>query len=82
MSRAQLEGSIYGWGEGAESNTVEVYVHYLRKKLGGDFIRTLRASAISSKTCPRLKQRETRRCLKTGRHPHSRGLGASRSTWA
>lgn len=42
MSRAQLEGSIYGWGEGAESNTVEVYVHYLRKKLGGDFIRTLR----------------------------------------
>jgi DNA-binding response OmpR family regulator len=42
MSRAQLEGAIYGWGEGAESNTVEVYVHYLRKKFGADFIRTLR----------------------------------------
>lgn len=42
MSRAQLEAAIYGWGEGAESNTVEVYVHYLRKKLGADFIRTLR----------------------------------------
>lgn len=42
MSRAQLEAAIYGWGEGAESNTVEVYVHYLRKKLGADFIKTLR----------------------------------------
>lgn len=42
LSRAQLEGAIYGWGEGAESNTVEVYVHYLRKKFGADFIRTLR----------------------------------------
>lgn len=42
MSRAQLEGAIYGWGEGAESNTVEVYVHYLRKKFGAEFIRTLR----------------------------------------
>jgi len=42
MSRAQLEAAIYGWGEGAESNTVEVYVHYLRKKFGADFIRTLR----------------------------------------
>lgn len=42
MSRAQLEGTIYGWGESAESNTVEVYVHYLRKKFGAGFIRTLR----------------------------------------
>lgn len=42
LSRGQLEASIYGWGEGAESNTVEVYVHYLRKKLGSDFIKTLR----------------------------------------
>jgi DNA-binding response OmpR family regulator len=41
-SRAQLEESLYAWGEEAESNTVEVYVHHLRKKLGSDFIRTLR----------------------------------------
>lgn len=41
-TRAQLEESLYAWGEETESNTVEVYVHHLRKKLGGDFIRTVR----------------------------------------
>jgi DNA-binding response OmpR family regulator len=41
-TRAQLEESLYAWGEEAESNTVEVYVHHLRKKLGTDFIRTVR----------------------------------------
>lgn len=42
LSRAQLEERIYGWGEEIESNTVEVYIHSLRKKLGADFIRTVR----------------------------------------
>ena len=42
VSKAQLEAAIYGWGEGVESNAVEVHVHHLRRKLGGDFIRTLR----------------------------------------
>lgn len=41
-SRAQLEESLYAWGEETGSNTVEVYVHHLRKKLGPDFIRTVR----------------------------------------
>ena len=41
-SRAQLEESLYAWGEERESNTVEVYIHHLRKKLGADFIRTVR----------------------------------------
>lgn len=41
-TRAQLEESLYAWGEEAESNTVEVYIHHLRKKLGTDFIRTVR----------------------------------------
>lgn len=41
-SRAQLEESLYAWGEETESNTVEVYVHHLRKKLGADFIQTIR----------------------------------------
>jgi DNA-binding response OmpR family regulator len=41
-SRHQLEESLYAWGEEAESNTVEVYIHHLRKKLGADFIRTVR----------------------------------------
>lgn len=41
-SRAQLEESLYAWGDEAGSNTVEVYVHHLRKKFGSDFIRTVR----------------------------------------
>ena len=42
LSRAQLEDRLYGWGEEIESNAVEVYVHQLRRKLGADFIRTVR----------------------------------------
>ena len=41
-SRSQLEESLYAWGEETGSNTVEVYIHQLRKKLGADFIRTVR----------------------------------------
>ena len=41
-TRAQLEESLYAWGEEAESNTVEVYIHHLRKKLGSGFILTVR----------------------------------------
>lgn len=44
LSRAQLEERIYGWGEEVESNAVEVFVHSLRKKLGADFIRTVRGA--------------------------------------
>ena len=42
FSRAQLEESLYGWGEGAESNTIDVHVHHLRKKLGADVVKTIR----------------------------------------
>ncbi len=42
MSRAQLEDNLYGWDDLVESNAVEVHIHHLRKKLGRDFIRTLR----------------------------------------
>lgn len=42
MSRAQLEERLYGWNEEIESNTVEVYIHGLRKKLGTDFIKNVR----------------------------------------
>jgi DNA-binding response OmpR family regulator len=41
-TRSQLEESLYAWGEEKESNTVEVYIHHLRKKLGTHFIRTVR----------------------------------------
>jgi two-component system response regulator QseB len=42
FSREQLEEKLYGWGEEVESNTVEVYIHTLRKKLGQDFIKNIR----------------------------------------
>lgn len=42
QSREQLEQHLYGWGEEVESNSVEVHVHHLRKKLGTALIRTLR----------------------------------------
>jgi two-component system response regulator QseB len=42
LSRGQLEEKLYGWGEEIESNTIEVYIHSLRRKLGSGFIRTVR----------------------------------------
>lgn len=41
MTREQLEASLYGWGDEIESNTVQVHIHHLRKKLGKDFIQTV-----------------------------------------
>ena len=41
-SRAQLEEKLYGWGQEVESNTVEVYVHSLRRKLGAEIIQNVR----------------------------------------
>jgi len=42
FSRARLEEKLYGWNEEVESNTVEVYIHALRKKLGADLIKNVR----------------------------------------
>ncbi|OYV98843.1 MAG: DNA-binding response regulator [Deltaproteobacteria bacterium 37-65-8] len=42
LSRAKMEERLYGWGEEVESNAVEVHIHNLRKKLGREFIRTVR----------------------------------------
>jgi two-component system response regulator QseB len=42
MSLSQLEEKLYGWGDEVGSNTVEVYIHSLRKKLGADLIKNVR----------------------------------------
>ena len=42
LSRGQLEEALYGWGDEVASNAVEVHVHHLRRKLGAEWIRTLR----------------------------------------
>ncbi|MGR9043767.1 MAG: response regulator [Gammaproteobacteria bacterium] len=42
VSRSRIEQALYSWGSEIESNTVEVHIHHLRKKLGSKFIRTVR----------------------------------------
>ena len=42
VSKSQLEEKLYGWNTEVESNTVDVYVHHLRKKFGTDFIKNVR----------------------------------------
>jgi two-component system OmpR family response regulator/two-component system response regulator QseB len=42
VSRAQIEETLYGWGDEVESNAIEVYIHNLRKKLGAERIVTVR----------------------------------------
>ena len=42
LSQEQLIASLYAWGEDIASNAVEVHVHHLRKKLGADWIKTIR----------------------------------------
>lgn len=42
LSRAQLEEKLYSWKDEISSNAVEAYIHGLRKKLGAQFIQTVR----------------------------------------
>lgn len=42
LSRDQLEQQMYSWGYEVESNTIEVHIHHLRRKLGSDLIQTVR----------------------------------------
>jgi DNA-binding response OmpR family regulator len=42
QTRTLLESRLYSWGEEVASNAVEVHIHHLRKKLGSDFIKTIR----------------------------------------
>jgi len=42
ISRSRLEERLYGWEEQVASNAVEVHVHALRRKLGAEWIKTLR----------------------------------------
>lgn len=42
LTRDKLQQVLYGWGEGVESNTLEVHIHHLRKKFSSELIRTVR----------------------------------------
>lgn len=43
LSREAMEEKLYPWGEEVSSNSVEVLVHRIRRKLGPGFIRTVHA---------------------------------------
>ena len=42
LGKQQIEERLYGWDESVESNTVEVHVSHLRRKIGRDMIQTVR----------------------------------------
>ena len=42
LSRHTLEQKLYSWGDEIESNTIEVYIHHLRKKFYTELIKTVR----------------------------------------
>ncbi|NIP72163.1 MAG: response regulator transcription factor [Gammaproteobacteria bacterium] len=51
LSRERLEEALYGWDSAVDSNTVEVYVHHLRKKFGSDLISTVRGVGYMVERC-------------------------------
>jgi two-component system response regulator QseB len=42
VSREKLEDAVYGWGEEIGSNSIEVHLHHLRRKLEPELIRNVR----------------------------------------
>ena len=54
VPRARLEEKLYGWGEEVESNTLDVFIHHLRKKLGADLIRNVRGVGFKLANEPKL----------------------------
>ncbi|WP_114812643.1 response regulator [Paraburkholderia kururiensis] len=51
FTRAELEEKLYGWGEEVGSNTIEVHVHSLRRKIGAEQIVTVRGVGYRLKRC-------------------------------
>lgn len=47
LSREFIQEKIYSWSDDVSSNTVDVYIHNLRKKLGNHFIKTVYGSGYT-----------------------------------
>lgn len=52
QTRESLESKLYGWGEEVASNTIEVHISHLRKKLPDGFIQTVRGVGYTINTRP------------------------------
>ncbi len=53
VTRRALEEQLYTWNDAVDSNALEVHIHHLRKKLGGDLIRTVRGVGYLASAAPR-----------------------------
>ncbi|MAA65827.1 MAG: DNA-binding response regulator [Alteromonadaceae bacterium] len=62
-TRRRLEEQLYGWDQGTESNTLEVHIHHLRRRIGKALIQTVRGvgymldsgkaqEELDTSTCP------------------------------
>jgi DNA-binding response OmpR family regulator len=49
QTRDSLENKLYSWGEEVASNALEVHIHHLRKKIGAEFISTVRGVGYTVK---------------------------------
>lgn len=47
LSKNLIQDKLYSWDDDVSSNTVEVHIHNLRRKLGNDFIRTVYGAGYS-----------------------------------
>jgi two-component system, OmpR family, response regulator QseB len=42
LTREQISQNLYGWGDEVDSNALEVHIHNIRRKVGNEFIETIR----------------------------------------
>lgn len=49
QTRNSLESKLYSWDDSVASNALEVHIHNLRKKLGAEFIKTVRGVGYTVK---------------------------------
>ncbi len=47
LTREFLREKLYAWEQGAESNTLEVHIHHLRRKIHPGIVRTLRGAGYT-----------------------------------
>lgn len=47
LSKSQIQEKLYDWQHDGESNTVEVFVHHLRRKIDASIVRTIRGLGYS-----------------------------------
>lgn len=51
-TRDNLQDALYGWGDETDSNTLEVFISRLRRKLGREHIETLRGLGYRLQSAP------------------------------